>query len=178
MKKYRVIMLVLLMSLLTACVPRNSIEEAAALLEEKQYDSAIAVFEESIEKNRDLDAAYKGIGIARYELGEYGAALAAFENAAENGAIPTPMTYNLTGICNMKLEKYTEALELFELGMAVAKTNPEYYAELIQEMKYNEIICYERTADWLMARIKVEEYLELYPEDEAMQREAQFLRTR
>ena len=178
MKKYRVIALVLLMSFLTACVPENGIAEGTALLEEKKYEAAVTVFEESVEKGENPGAAYKGIGIARYELGEYESALLAFENAFQYGEEQTPMVLNLTGICSMKLEKYAEAVTQFELGIAAGQAEPENYGELVREMKYNEIVCYERIADWQTAKVKVEEYLELYPEDEVMQREAQFLGTR
>ena len=49
---------------------------------------------------------------------------------------------------------------------------------MIREMKYNEILCYEKLADWENARQKAEEYLSEYPDDEAVQKEAEFLETR
>ena len=45
-------------------------------------------------------------------------------------------------------------------------------------MKYNEIICYEKQADWENAKGKVTEYLDAYPDDETVQKEAEFLETR
>ena len=51
-------------------------------------------------------------------------------------------------------------------------------AEMIQEMRYNEVVCYEKLADWENAKQKASEYLIEYPEDTAMEREAEFLETR
>ena len=48
-------------------------------------------------------------------------------------------------------------------------------AEMIQEMRYNEVVCYEKLADWENAKQKASEYLIEYPEDTAMEREAEFL---
>lgn len=49
---------------------------------------------------------------------------------------------------------------------------------MIQEMEYNEIICYEQTADWENAKQKITEYTEKYPDDENAKKEAEFLETR
>lgn len=49
---------------------------------------------------------------------------------------------------------------------------------LLQEMKYNEIICLEKTADWEMAKEKMSEYQAAYPEDDSVAKEAEFLQTR
>ena len=45
-------------------------------------------------------------------------------------------------------------------------------------MEYNEIICYEQQSDWENAKAKITEYINKYPDDEAAQREAEFLQTR
>mgnify|MGYP005802440131 FL=1 len=47
-----------------------------------------------------------------------------------------------------------------------------------RELKYNEIICYEKLADWENAREKANEYLSEYPDDEAVRKEAELLETR
>ena len=49
---------------------------------------------------------------------------------------------------------------------------------MIQEMRYNEVVCYEKLADWENAKQNASEYLIEYPEDTAMEREAEFLETR
>ena len=45
-------------------------------------------------------------------------------------------------------------------------------------MRYNEIVCYEQTADWESAKQKISEYLADYPGDETAEKEAEFLETR
>ena len=49
---------------------------------------------------------------------------------------------------------------------------------LIQELKYNEIICYEQLGDWENAKAKMQEYREAYPDDDSVEKEAEFLETR
>ena len=78
----------------------------------------------------------------------------------------------------MKLEDYANALEAFEQGIASAEGAETSYAEILQEMKFNEIICCEKLLDWAAASEKAEAYILLYPDDQAAQKEAQFLRTR
>ena len=45
-------------------------------------------------------------------------------------------------------------------------------------MEFNEIICCEQLADWENAKEKADEYIKKYPDDEAAQKEAEFLQTR
>ena len=47
-----------------------------------------------------------------------------------------------------------------------------------KEMKYNLIVAYEKMEDWESAEVKLEEYLESYPNDKAAKKEAEFLETR
>ena len=76
---------------------------------------------------------------------------------------------------------YSSVLEYIQTGLALADADDSEEApdaDMIREMKYNEIICYEKLADWENARQKAEEYLGEYPDDEAVQKEAEFLETR
>ena len=101
--------------------------------------------------------------------------------AIDNGAQPGVQTYNLMGICSMQTGSYTSALEYIQSGIALTHTSDgaeKADEELVREMKFNEIICYERQADWENARQKTAEYLAEYPDDEAVQKEAEFLETR
>ena len=45
-------------------------------------------------------------------------------------------------------------------------------------MRYNRIVCAEKSADWDTAKEKIAEYLETYPDDERAVKEAEFLKTR
>ena len=127
--------------------------------------------------------------MAYYESGEYGKALEAFQEAVDLGTEETVQLYHLMSVCGMQAwtdaeedeAAYTSVLEYIQTGLALAETGsggdaPD--ADMIREMKYNEIICYEKLADWESARQKAEEYLSEYPDDEAVQKEAEFLKTR
>ena len=45
-------------------------------------------------------------------------------------------------------------------------------------MRFNVIAAYEQSGDWESAKVKLTEYLEDYPDDEAAQKEMEFLNTR
>lgn len=47
----------------------------------------------------------------------------------------------------------------------------------MQEMKYNEIVAYEKLGKWENARTKLKEYVKDYPDDERGTKEAEFLET-
>ncbi len=151
-------------------------------LEKGEYDEALADFQEMAESG-DGDAAegYRGLGMTYYEMEDYENALESFRSAADNGAEQTIQTYNLMGICAMQTGDFASALEYIQSGLALTSTSDgadKADASLIQEMKYNEIICYEQQADWENAKQKVTDYLEDYPDDETVQKEAEFLETR
>ena len=63
-------------------------------------------------------------------------------------------------------------------SLSVQADGGEEDDSLIREMEYNEIICYEQQSDWENAKAKITEYISKYPDDEAAQREAEFLQTR
>lgn len=66
--KKKVLGIVMLLGMLTGCV--GNIKDGVLLLEDAKYEDAIAIFEQDIKKERNLDEAYRGIGIACFELGE------------------------------------------------------------------------------------------------------------
>ena len=151
-------------------------------LEKGEYEEALADFQQMTEKGgNDAAEGYRGLGMTYYEMEDYENALEAFRNAADNGAEQTIQMYNLMGVCEMQTEDYASALEYIQSGLALTGTSDgadKADEKLVQEMKYNEIICYEQQADWENAKQKVTEYLEAYPDDEAVQKEAEFLETR
>ena len=61
---------------------------------------------------------------------------------------------------------------MLEAGIAAGE------GALLQELLGNEIAVYERMGDFETAKLKMESYLEHYPEDERAQREYVFLKTR
>lgn len=164
------------------CGCANPQKEGVEALEEGNYEEAEARFSELTEKGgKEGAAGYRGLGMVYYETEEYQKALEAFETAAESGIRPDVQMYNLMAVCAMQTEQYGPALEYIRSGLALADSasaDEQPSEELIREMKFNEIVCCERQADWAGAKQKVTEYLEAYPDDEAAQKEAEFLATR
>ena len=175
--------------ILSACA--NPQKEGTAALEEGNYEEALAQFQEAADSSdREKSAeGYRGLGMAYYESGEYEKALESFQKAVDLGAEETVQLYHLMSVCGMQAwtdgeadeAAYTSVLEYIRTGLALAETGSGEDApdeDMIREMKYNEIICCEKLADWESARQKAEEYLSEYPDDEAVQKEAEFLKTR
>ena len=161
----------------------NPQQSGVDALEAGNYEEALADFQDMTESGsrKDVAEGYRGLGMTYYEREEYENALEAFRQAADNGAEQTIQMYNLMGICAMQTGDYAAALSYIQSGLALTHTSDgedKAGTELVKEMRYNEIVCYEQQADWESARQKVTEYLEDYPDDETVQKEAEFLETR
>lgn len=170
----------------------EQIKDAYALMEKQQYEEAQQEFEAALElcaethdKYEDIEKetyvlteAYRGLGMAAYEMEDYANASAYFQKSLDAGAEGTVILYNMLGISALKTEEYEAALNAFENGIALAETEKDTDTEMYREMYFNSIICCEYLADWENARQKADAYLELYPDDEAVQKEKIFLETR
>lgn len=197
MKNRAKILLVILSTvcLLSGC--GNVVREGTKALGAEEYDKAVTAFQEAIDSGDQDKVAegYQGLGMAYYEQKEYDKAEEAFQNALDKGAKQTIQLYNLAGISAMQNADYDKALEYIQAGLALksdAETSKSEQSDtgksekkeknsessLIQEMKYNEIICLEKTADWDGAKSKMLEYQESYPDDTSVEKEAEFLQTR
>lgn len=77
--------------------------------------------------------------------------------------------YNGLALCDIAEESYQSALENIKSGLAY--NDPD----VKQSLLFNEICVYEYLKDWDAAREKVNEYVQLYPTDEAGIREKAFL---
>jgi len=174
MKKRKIAVLVMAGMLLTGCMGTNHLKEGISCLEEKKYEEAKASFQEEIDKEKNLGEAYRGIGIAYFELKEFDKAIDSFEAAIDNGAEKTGTLYNFLGISNMRVEKYEEAVKAFEKGISSEDSSDN----MKQEMLFNAVVSYEKLGDWEKAREKLNEYMELYPGDVKAEKEAEFLETR
>lgn len=171
----------------------KEIKEGTQLLEEKKYKEAAEVFETYLQKHTGTDEeeifyqaeASRGLGMAYYEEKQYEKAIEALKKSADLGGEMTPALYNLIGISAMHLEDYDGALEAFEKGCllpteitytdADGKEQTADYKTVIQEMKFNRIVCFEKKLDWASAKSEMETYLTLYPDDETAKKEAEFL---
>lgn len=177
-----------LSGVLSGC--ENNGKAAVEALEKGDYKEAEAQFKEMTEQKDKEKAAegYRGLGITYYSQEQYEQAMEMFSSAVEKGVKETTQLYNLMGSCAMRLEDYEKALEYYKAGIALNDTSSDEEKtdknvqksdeEMIREMKFNEVVCYERLAQWEQAKEKVKEYLSEYPDDEKMMKESQFLETR
>ena len=85
---------------------------------------------------------------------------------------PNAAIYNSLGVCLMHQEKYGEALEAFESGIALGAS------DYLQELKFNTIVAYEYSGDFAQAKKRMQEYLQVYPDDARAKKENEFLKTR
>lgn len=183
--KKGIICILLAICLLSGCGKTNYIEEGTQKLEAQQYAEAVSSFEKSLEEKEDIAEAYRGLGMAYYEQQDYKKALDAFRKVLDNEGDATAALYNFIGVCSMQTEDLSGAMDAFQKGIDLAKSKdgkqdkdaPDA-SEVVQEMKFNQIVCYEKQADWENARAKAEEYIAEYPDDGIAQKEAEFLRTR
>ncbi len=176
MKKMKIILVAMVCALLfSGCA--SKVDDATKLMEEGKYKEAAEVYQEAIDKEKDVSEAYLGKGMAYFELEQYPAAKQALSDAITNGAEETPIIYNMIGICGMEQENVDTALASFEKGILLAGDSDEY-ASAVQEMEYNMVVCYENQRNWEKAKAKIAEYISKYPEDESAQKEAQFLESR
>ncbi len=80
--------------------------------------------------------------------------------------------YNGLALCALAAGDYTGALSYIESGLALDGEAGK------QQLRFNEIVAYERELDFATAKMKAEAYVALYPADEAGQKEWKFLQTR
>ena len=184
------ILLTAMVCFLTACT--NYVKDGTELLEQGKNQEAAAAFEQAVEeaekKGENVSEAYRGLGMAYYAQEDYEAARINLQKALEEGAVQTPVIYNLIGVCSMNLEDYDSALTAFEQGVQLPESGvvskgtkleqTVVYSEVIQEMKRNRVACYEKKLDWAGAKAAMAEYSMEYPNEADAQKEAEFLSTR
>lgn len=169
--KFAAVLLAALM--LTGC-GSNLLEEGTALLEEGKYAEAADTFQAAVDEDSEDAEGWRGLGLAKWEQQDYEGALEAFQSVLDNGGEKTGELYNLMGCCAMQLKKPTDALNYFRLGMEAEDVSEE----MMQEMRFNEIVAYEQAGDIESARSKLADYTADYPDDEKAAKEAEFLETR
>lgn len=158
--------------ILTGCT--NNINDGVDLLEAGNYEGAQTAFQKEIEKGKHLDEAYHGLGIACFELEEYEEASEAFEAAVKNETEESAMLYGMMGACYLEIGEYEKAVDVYTKALSME----EISEELEQEIQYNLIAVYENMADWDAAKEQMESYREAYPDDDRVEKEADFLETR
>lgn len=157
---------------LTGCT--NNVENGLKSLEAGNYEGAKGAFQNEVEKGKNLDEAYRGLGIACFELEEYEEAASAFELAVENETKELATLFGMMGACYMEIGEYEKALDVYTKALGME----DITAELEQEIQYNLIAVYENMADWDAAKKQMESYQKAYPDDERVEKESDFLETR
>lgn len=172
MKKWLLAIVFAGIFVLSACA--NNVEDGMASLEARKYEEAKKFFGQEVEREKNLDEAYRGLGIACFELEDYEEAIEAFQRALENGTDETAILYSIMGACYMKMEEYDKALDVYTKALSVE----DIAEETKQEIQYNLIAVYENMADWDAAKKQMEQYQKDYPDDKRVEKEADFLETR
>lgn len=126
-----------------------------------------------LEKARD-ESGYEAVlflGKTYETLGDNNYAISVYNTYLESGEA-NPQVLNQLGLCKMQTGDYEGALAAFQSAMKIEDNG------MMQILKMNEIIAYERLCDYKKATVLMESYLKTYPDDEAAQREYIFLQTR
>ena len=168
----KIIILVAMLIFLTGC--GRNIKNGATLLEEGKYEEAISTFQKDIKRKKNLDQAYRGVAIAYFELGNYKEALQAFELALDNQTTETATLCSMMAVCYIETEEYNLAIDWYEKALS----KDDISKEQEQEIQYNLIAIYEKMENWEAAKTQMEKYIELYPDDSRVKKEADFLKTR
>ena len=172
MKKIRWILLFVISIMLVGC--KTNIKDGITFLEEEKYEAAIKCFEKDISEKKNLDEAYRGMGIAHYELGDFSTAIDNFENALANEEEATATIYSLIAASYLQIDEYESALDYYAKALKLEDCT----AELKQEILFNEIAVYQELSDWDTLKDKVSSYVKKYPEDNRMDKTVEFLKTR
>ena len=135
------------------------------------YTSALAELTDSAAKG--FTEALYYIGRIHESNGDYDQAVSCYEQYLDAGTdTQDASVYNQLGMCHMIREDYDKALEAFEQGIALNDSG------VLKELRSNQIAAFEKLADFKNAFAKAREYVEAYPDDAAMKKELEFIRTR
>ena len=72
----------------------------------------------------------------------------------------------------MEMKDYQGALEAFQKAMNIEDNG------MMQVLKMNEVVAYEKLGEYKQAAVLLNSYLKTYPDDETAKREYEFLKTR
>ena len=170
MKKIAGLFIILL--LLTGCT--DNLKDGVAWLKEGNYEKAVDAFAKDAKKGRNLDEVYRGLGIAYFEMEDYEGAVEAFELALQHETEETAVFCSFLAASYLEIGECEKALDTYECALAC----DDLTEELEQEIQFNLIAVYEKMPNWDAAKKQMDEYVEKYPEDSRVEKEAEFLETR
>ncbi len=111
-----------------------------------------------------LGRTYEALGDDGYAMTLYEEYLRADSSAGR--------VYEQLAMCRINKGDYEGALDTIESGLSLGGGQSQ------QGMMFERIVAYERLYDFASAKKYMEEYLELYPDDEVARRESVFLSSR
>ena len=121
--------------------------------------------------NKDSKEAYLLLGMVYLAQNDVSNARAMYQQyISEVGE--SARGYNGLAMCDIAQGDYDSALSNISSGILCANT------EEMQSLLVNEIAAYEKKLDFASAKQKAQEYLEMFPEDTAIQKELVFLKSR
>ena len=133
------------------------------------YDAAKTYLERAEKGDAALITLYLG---RTYEaLGDYNYAISLYNTYLDKDHNEAQI-YNQMGLCQMKMERYSEALASFQAAMNLDDIS------ILQTLKFNEIVAYEYMQEYKTAAMLLSDYIKTYPDDESAKREYEFLKTR
>ena len=133
------------------------------------YDNA-RNFLEKLKTASDYGAALY-LGRTYEALGDYNYAASIYAGYTDFDQTKAEI-YNQLGLCRMQLGEYQTALDAFQTAMNIEGN------DMMQTLKFNEIMTYEYMGDFKTAAALMNSYLRSYPDDAAAKREYEFLQTR
>lgn len=107
-----------------------------------------------------------------WQMGNTDYAITLYQSYLEGESPEHQSTYARVASWQIGQEDYDGALATLQEGISKGEDGS------LKELLGNEIAVYEQKGDFETAKLKMESYLEQYPEDEAAKREYVFLRTR
>ncbi|MCR4814439.1 MAG: tetratricopeptide repeat protein [Lachnospiraceae bacterium] len=110
-----------------------------------------------------LGQCYENLNDRNYAITVYQSYLATGQSKA---------VYNQMGMCYAATGDYENALAAFQNGIGLSDLAFD------QELRFNEIVAYEKLGNPVKAKELMTSYIQDYPNDEVAQREYQFLKTR
>ena len=125
---------------------------------------------EKAQENGGAEAASL-LGQTYEALGDYNYAASVYNTYLQNKT-PDASLYNQLGLCKLKGGDYEAALAAFQAGLEVEGNTAT------QSLMFNELVAYEYLGQYDKAKLAMDQYLALYPDDDKAQREAVFLQTR
>ncbi len=136
----------------------------------EDYANAKTFLEDAV-KDGNSEAVYWEAELY-WQMGNTDYAITLYQSYLEGESPEHQSAYARVASWQMEQGDYDAALVTLEAGIAKGEDQG------LKELLGNEIAVYEQKGDFETAKLKMESYLERYPEDEAAQREYVFLRTR